>query len=312
MNQLPHNVKVVLLAVSGFLALATLFFEAKRKLQPEKDFSELHARIKSWWVIVGLLFGSIIMSRNTAIWFFAFVSFLALKEYFSLIPTRRADRRILFWGYISIPAQYFYISIGWYGMFIVLIPVYVFLFLPLRMVLIGETKDFLKSVSTIHWGVMLAVFSISHMAYLLELPADRNPAGEGAGLLLYLVLLTQLNDVFQYIWGKSLGRHKIIPKISPNKTVEGLIGGVATTVLLSVLIAPALTPIHGAAAVSFGLLIALGGFIGDVTMSAIKRDLGVKDTGAILPGHGGILDRIDSLTYTAPLFFHVLKFFYYS
>ncbi|HHI76213.1 MAG TPA: phosphatidate cytidylyltransferase, partial [Gammaproteobacteria bacterium] len=233
------------------------------------------------------------------------------KEYLSIIPTRRADRRVLFWAYLAIPVQYYWIATGWYGMFIIFIPVFMFLFLPLRMILIGETKSFLRAVGTLHWGLMTMVFSISHVAFLLVLPAAGNPVAGGAGLVLYLVFLTQFNDVSQYLWGKLLGRRKVVPRVSPNKTWEGFLGGVATTTVLAVLLAPVLTPIEWPMAIAAGLIIGIGGFVGDVTISALKRDIGVKDSGSLLPGHGGILDRVDSLTYTAPLFFHFIHYFYY-
>jgi phosphatidate cytidylyltransferase len=278
---------------------------------PEKDRTELVQRIRSWWLIVSMFTVAMIMSRNVSVAFFAFVSFLALKEYLSIVPTRRADGRVLFWAYLSIPVQYYWVAQAWYGMFIVFIPVYVFLFLPLRMVIIGETKEFLRAAGTLHWGIMTLVFGISHIAYLLVLPEANNPTAGGPGLVLFLVFLTQFNDVAQYVWGKNLGRHKIIPKVSPNKTWEGFLGGVATTTLLSALFSDWLTPMPWTVAIAAGLLISIGGFIGDVTISALKRDIGLKDSGSMLPGHGGILDRIDSLTYTAPLFFHFIYYFYY-
>jgi phosphatidate cytidylyltransferase len=187
----------------------------------------------------------------------------------------------------------------------------VFLFLPMKMVLIGETQGFLRAASTLQWGLMTTVFSLSHVAYLLALPDDRNPAGGGDALLFYLVFLTQINDVAQYVWGKSFGRHKVIPTVSPNKTFEGLLGGVATTTLLAFVLAPWLTPLTRIESIAAGVLIGVCGFIGDVTVSAIKRDVGVKDSGTLLPGHGGILDRLDSLTYTAPLFFHFIYYLHY-
>jgi phosphatidate cytidylyltransferase len=254
--------------------------------------------------MAGVFALALTLSRRVSLVFFAFVSFLALKEYLSLIPTRRADRIVLFWAYLAIPIQYFWIDLRWYGMFIVFIPVFVFLLLPAQMVLIGETSGFLRAAGTLHWGLMATVFSISHVAFLLVLPKAVNPHGGGPGLVLYLVFLTQGNDIAQYIWGRTLGSHKVIPKVSPGKTVEGLLGGVATTVFLAWLLAPRLTPLTSRESILAGLLIGLGGFLGDVVISALKRDLKIKDSGTLLPGHGGILDRIDSLSYTAPLFFH--------
>ncbi len=305
------NVLWMLAGLYGLLATASVAVFLLRRRSPDRDFRELAQRVNSWWIMVSVFSAAMVLSRSISLVFFAFVSFLALKEYLSMIPTRRADRRVLFWAYLAIPVQYFWVGVEWYGMFIVFIPVYLFLFLPMRMVIIGETRDFLRAAGTLHWGLMTLVFSISHLAFLLVLPAGANPVAGGAGLVLYLVFLTQFNDVAQYLWGKALGRHRVIPRVSPNKTWEGFLGGLATTTVLALVLAPLLTPLDWPRALMAGLLIGLGGFIGDVTISALKRDIGVKDAGNLLPGHGGILDRIDSLTYTAPLFFHFVHYLYY-
>lgn len=297
--------------IVAILLVATAIVALLRRRHPQRSYTELLARVRSWWMMIAVFSIAIVLSRNISIAFLGFVSFLALKEFLSLIPTRRADRRVLFWAYLAIPVQYLWVGLEWYGMFIIFIPVFVFLLLPLRMVLIGDTRGFLHAAGMNHWGLMTTVFSLSHAAYLLVLPGGANPAGGSAGLLLYLVFLTQFNDVMQYVWGKSLGRHKVVPKVSPGKTVEGLLGGVTTTVVLAWLLAPLLTPLTPIYAAVAGLIIGFGGFIGDLTLSALKRDLGVKDSGSALPGHGGILDRVDSLTYTAPLFFHYVYYLHY-
>jgi phosphatidate cytidylyltransferase len=202
--------------IVSLLTVATFTVVLIRKLQPHKNHLELIQRIQTWWIIVGTVFGVLMISETVSLVFFAFVSFLALKEFLSLIPTRRADRRIIFWAYISIPIQYWWIHINWYGMFIIFIPVYVFLFLPTRMVLKGETAGFLKAAGTLHWGLMTTVFSLSHLAFLLVLPRKELPLGFGSGLVIYLLGLTELNDVAQYIWGKTLGKHKVVPTVRPN------------------------------------------------------------------------------------------------
>lgn len=302
------------LALGGvflILIIASVIIWALKTSKPQTDYSELVLRIRSWWIMIGMFTLAIVLHKTLTLVFLAFISFLALKEFLSLIPTRRADRRVLFWAYLTIPVQFYWIGTGWYGMFIVFIPVFVFLFLPLRMVLIGETDGFLRAVGTLHWGLMITVFGLSHAAYLIVLPQQINPAAGGAGLLLFLVFLTQFNDVAQYVWGKLLGKRKVVPKVSPNKTWGGLLGGILTTTALSTLLAPWLTPLSLQHAIAAGLLIAISGFIGDVTISALKRDLKVKDSGSLLPGHGGILDRVDSLSYTAPLFFHFIHYLYY-
>ncbi len=308
---LPQSVQIAFLAIGILLLIASLTSIQLVRTRPERDYSELRQRIRTWWMIVAVFAAAVLFNRTLSVTILGFVSFLAFKEYLSLIPTRRADHRVLFWAYLAIPVQFYWVWIGWYGLFIIFIPVYMFLLLPMRMILIGETQGFLRAIGTLQWGLMITVFSLSHMAFMLVLPPEKNPAGGAMGLLIYLVFLTEINDVAQYIWGKSFGKRKVAPKVSPNKTVAGFLGGVATTTLLAIVLAPWLTPLSRYEALGAGMLIGLAGFVGDVTISALKRDLGVKDSGSMLPGHGGILDRLDSLTYTAPLFFHYVYFLHY-
>ena len=306
-NLPADNVFWSLGAIGSLLVIATLAVY----LVPIWQQPELQQRLTSWCWIVEIFAVTLVVSRSISIGLFWFLSFLAFKEYISLIPTRLSDRRVLFWAYLAIVIQYYWISIHWYVMFLIFIPIYAFLFLPMRMVIAGETEGFLKAIGTLHWGLMLTVFNLGHLAYLLVLPDVGNPIAGSAGLVLYLVFLTEMNDIAQYIWGKSFGRHPVTPTVSPNKTWEGLLGGILTTTSLAIAIAPWLTPFDSIHAVGVGLITSCAGFIGDVTISALKRDLGVKDSGTSIPGHGGILDRIDSLTYTAPLFFHFTVYFYF-
>lgn len=276
------------------------------------EFDEVVQRLRTWWIIILLLSSAILLSSEGSLIFFALISFLGLKEFLTLAPTRRVDRNVLFYIYLSIPVQYLWAALEWYGMFIIFVPVYLFLFVPLRMVLSGNTSNFLKAAGILHWGVMTTVFSLSHLAFLLMLPAtESNPYGSGPALVLYVIILTQLNDVAQFLWGKTFGSRRVIPSVSPNKTWEGLLGGVATTTLLAVVLSHFMTPMTWGQGLFAGLGIGLFGFVGDVCVSAVKRDLGIKDTSQMLPGHGGVLDRVDSLTYTAPLFFHYIYYFCY-
>lgn len=309
-SDIPRHSLYAMVAVVGVLVLATSIRLLLKAKNPNEDYTELALRIKSWWWMIGLFLLVLIVGKGAAIVFFGFLSFLALKEFLSIVPTRQTDRRVIFWAYLSIPMQYYWVSIDWYGMFIIFIPVYVFLFLPMRMVLIGETEGFIRSASVIHWAVMLTVFSISHIAYLLVLPEINVGAG-GIGLVLFLLFMTQFNDVCQYIWGKLLGLRKIMPKVSPNKTWEGFLGGFVTVSICASFLAPYLTPLNRIEGLVGGAIIAVSGFVGDVVISSVKRDLQIKDTGNLIPGHGGILDRMDSLIYTAPLFFHYAFYIYY-
>lgn len=306
-GELPQEVQYAMAGIFGLLVIAQVIVKVLARSNRHKDYTELAHRLRTWWLMAGVFVLAMVLSRTVSLVFLAFVSFLALKEFFSLIPTRRADRRVIFWAYVAIPVQFYWVSQGWYGMFIIFIPVYMFLFLPLRMVMLGDTDRFLRSAAQLHWGLMLMVFSISHAAFLLVLRFKGNAVDlPGPGLLLYLVFLTQANDICQYIWGKLFGKHKIVPRVSPNKTWEGFVGGIATTIAMAALLGPWLTPMDRMQSLIAGVLIGIGGFVGDVNISALKRDIGVKDTSGLLPGHGGILDRIDSLTFTAPLFFHYI------
>jgi len=294
--------------VLGFILLALIV--ATVLIYKKFPTQELKDRINSWWIIIGFFTVGAMLHTTTAMFFFGFLSYLALKEYFTLIPSRQTDRRVMFYAYLSIIPQYYFAGIEWYGMFIIWIPVLMFLLLPFRQVLTGETKGFLENTSRVQWGLMMFVFGLSHLAYMITLePINGNVVG-GTELVLYLVLLTELNDILQYLWGKSIGKRKIIPKVSPNKTVEGFVGAFVTISVLAILFS-FLTPFTWVEALIAGMIISGGGFIGDVVISMIKRDIGVKDSGNMLPGHGGILDRVDSLIYTVPLFFHYVYYLYY-
>jgi phosphatidate cytidylyltransferase len=316
----PNAVAVILVIYMG-LAVASVVSRWLMWDRPDREESELVLRVRSWWVMVTLVVGALSLGRGPAIVFFAFVSFLALKEYLSIIPTRRADREVLLIAYLAIPVEAWFIATAQYGLFTIFVPVYMFMAIPAAMVVLGHTDGFLKAVGTLHWGLMIAVYALGHIAYLLVLPEGsmgvlRGPHsfGEGASLVLLLLVLTELNDVAQYVWGKSIGRRKIVPKISPGKTWGGFLGGLATTALVAVPLVPFLMPDQPPAqtlayALGLGLVVAFVGFFGDVSVSGLKRDLGIKDSGTLIPGHGGILDRVNSLIFTAPLFLHYTRYF---
>jgi phosphatidate cytidylyltransferase len=309
---LPPNVVYATLGIYALLIVATLIVGVLRWRNPGERYAELSARTSSWWWMIGAFTFAVLLNQTVAVIFLAFISYLALKEYLSLIPTRRIDRTVLLFAYLAIPIQFYWAAIDWYGMFIVFIPVWMFLFFPALMALRGETDGFLRAVGTLSWGLMMTVFTLSHMAMLLVSGDAASPVAGGVGLLLFLVVLTQFNDVAQYTWGKLFGRHKVTPTVSPKKTWEGLVGGIATTIALAALIGPYLTPMDWQWSALAGAIIGIAGFLGDITISAMKRDLGVKDTGGLIPGHGGILDRVDSLTYAAPAFVHFIRYFFYA
>jgi len=297
--------------VLTLLIPASIIIFVLRKTHPNTDWVELNNRIKAWWLMAGVFLTAMSVSRNISITFFAFMSFWALKEYFTILNTRQADQRAIFWAFLTIPIQYYWIGTHWYGMFLIFIPVYMFLFIPIRLVLIGEMQGFLVAASRIQWGIMAFVFGLGHIAYLLTLPQLSGTKVNGTSLVFFLVLMTELGDVSQYIWGKIFGKHKILPVVSPKKTWEGFLGGIFSAMILSVVFR-FLTPFTVSSAIGIGGIIAIVGFCGDVVMSAVKRDAGIKDFGQLILGHGGMLDRVDSLCFTAPIFFHIVVFFYYA
>jgi len=302
-------------ARAGTLVFCILLFSSVivrfgSRLAPQVDWQELKLRVRSWWFMAFFFFLAVTLSRSITIIFFALTSFWVLKEYVTILDTRRADHRALFWAFLVIPIQYYWVATNWYIMFLIFIPVYAFLFIPLRLVLVQETAGFLSSVAKIQWGLMAFVFGFSHMAYLSTMPSIAGTSAGGSTLLLFLVIVTEMNDVFQFLWGKLIGRHKIFPIVSPKKTMEGFWGGVLTTTVASLALR-FLTPFGVVETMFFAFCIAIAGFFGDVVMSAVKRDAGVKDFSNAIPGHGGALDRVDSLCYTAPLFFHMTAYFYY-
>ena len=310
-RSIPENIVYATLGIYALLIVASLVVAFLRWRKPGERYAELARRTSSWWWMIGAFTLLVLFNQIAAIVFLAFISYLALKEYLSLIPTRRIDREVLLFAYLAIPIQYYWAATDWYGMFIVFVPVWCFLFFPALMALRGDTKNYLRAVGTLTFGLMMTVFALSHMVMLLVSGDVPNKVAGGLGLLFFLVVLAQFNDVAQYVWGKLLGRHQVTPSVSPNKTWEGLLGGITTTVVLAGLIGPYLTPMDWRWSVLAGGVIGVAGFLGDITISAMKRDLGVKDTGGLIPGHGGILDRVDSLTYAAPAFFHFFRHFFY-
>lgn len=298
--------------VLGLLALSSLIGlvlkVAIKKPEAQATISNLNARIGAWWIMSAVFALTLVIGLVGSLVLFGLMSFLALREYVTLLPTRRADHRTLFWAFfIFTPLQYFLIAIQWYGMFAILIPVYAFLFVPTRLAIAGDAESFLERASTIQWGLMVCIYCLSYTPALLMLQIPGY--GRPAKLMLYLVLVDQLSDVLQYVWGKMLGKHKIAPVVSPNKTWEGFVGGVVSATLIGTALWW-MTPFTPAVAAAVSLTIALMGFAGGLTMSAIKRDRGVKDYGTLIKGHGGILDRMDSMCFAAPIFFHIVRYFY--
>jgi phosphatidate cytidylyltransferase len=269
----------------------------------------INARIRAWWIMALIFVLALATGRVVSILLFSFISFLALREFVTLAPTRPADHRALFWSFFIVtPLQYYLVWMGWYGLFSILIPVYVSIFLAIRTTLAGDTEHFLERTAINQWGLMICVYFLSHVPALmmLRIPGYEN---QNAKLMFFLVLIVQLSDVLQFVWGKSIGRRAVAPSISPNKTWEGFVGGTASATLVGAALWWA-TPFAPHEAAVMALVLTMMGFAGGLIMSAIKRDRGVKDYGSFIEGHGGMLDRIDSLCFAAPVFFHLTRYFY--
>ncbi|MDX7986425.1 phosphatidate cytidylyltransferase [Xenorhabdus sp. 12] len=313
MMNLDHELMMLLGGIFGVLVIASvigavlaLWYSGDKS---NSTIDNLNARIRGWWMMCIVCVVAIIVGPVGSVVLFAVMSFFALREFITLTPTRRSDHEALFWCFfIFMPIQYVLVGVQWYGLFSVFIPVYVFLFLPARSALAGDTKHFLERAAKIQWGMLVTVFAISHAPALLMLDIP-DYQGQNIKLLLFLMIVVQMSDVLQYVFGKLFGKRPIVPKLSPNKTVEGFVGGIAASVLLGASLFW-VTPFSPWEAGLMSLAITLMGFIGGLCMSAIKRDSGVKDFGGIIEGHGGMLDRIDSLCFAAPIFFHLTRYFY--
>ncbi len=299
--------------VFGLLTVASIIGQILRRTlkgeQAQKVVANLNARIFAWWIMV-LVFGvAMSIGRIASVILFTITSFIALREFVTLTPTRAGDHRALFLAFfVVLPAHYWLLAIQWYGLWVIFIPVYAFLFIPIRIAVAGDCECYLERTSKIQWALMVCVYFVSHAPALmiLNIPGFE---GQGAKLLFFLVCVVQMSDVFQYVCGKLFGRHPIAPKLSPNKTVEGFFGGGLCATLLGAGLWW-ITPFTPLQAAGFAALCVVMGFFGGLVMSAIKRDRGVKDYGEILPGHGGMMDRIDSICFAAPVFFHLVRYFY--
>ena len=272
-------------------------------------------RVRAWWILFSVLVAAFYISQTATVVLFGLISFWALREFITLTPTRLGDHRTLFFVFfIFTPMQYVLVGTELYGLYSVVIPVYGFLFIPVAIALAGDCKRFLERTAKIQCGLLICVYCLSYTPALLtlklpELSGGNPDVGGKVRLLFFFVLMVQLSDALQYIWSQFSSRHVIAPSINPGRTWEGLLGGTASATLIGAMLWWA-TPFHGASWWMAGVMsavISLMGFAGGLTMSAIKRDRGVKDYGTLVEGHGGVLDRIDSICFAAPVFFHCTR-----
>ena len=304
---IPIELIFILCAVFGVLIICSSIFRIISRKNKSDSISELVVRTNSWWkMAIGItvvatapaIIGTIVL---------AYVVFVALREMLSIIPLRTADRTVLVASYIAIPIQFYLAYKNYYYLFQIFIPLVMFISVSVILVLIGETNRIGRSMAIIPTTLMLTVYMPSHMVLLFHVSVPGFTVGAG-GLIIFLIMITAFNDIFQFTWGKLLGKRKILPRISPNKTWVGFIGGVFTSGVLGGALS-FLTPLDYINCFYIGLSLSIIGFIGDSIISAVKRDLKIKDTDDLIPGHGGAMDRLDSIVLTTPTFYHLLIFF---
>jgi phosphatidate cytidylyltransferase len=277
--------------------------------EPSPTIDNLNARVKAWWIMAALLGAAVAFGKTAVILLYAAASFFALREFVTLTDTRRGDHYALLAAFfVALPVQYWLVWTEWYGLFAVFIPVYGFLLMPVIAALRQDTENFLARVSAQQWGLMICVYCASHVPALLTLDIH-GFAGKQVLLVAFLIIVVQGSDVLQYVFGKLFGRTRVAPQLSPSKTWEGLVGGVAFATLLGAALWW-ITPFSPLQAGAMAFAICIMGFFGGLVMSAIKRDRGVKDWGRMISGHGGVLDRIDSIVFSAPIFFHLTRFWW--
>jgi phosphatidate cytidylyltransferase len=300
---------VLLLSLASSIAAVL----ARRPADEKKAASRrnLVERINAWWVMVGMLAAAFLCGSTVTLVLFALASFFALREFLTLTPSSPGDRLPLSLAFfLVLPLQFVSIGLHRYGLFAIFIPVWAFLLLPSIAALRSDIEDFLSRSAKQQWGLMVTVYCMSHAPALLMLDIE-GFAGRNALLLFYLLLVVQMSDVMQYVFGKLFGKTKIAPVVSPSKTVEGFVGGglAATGIGAAMWWITPFTPLESAA---IAAVIVFMGFLGGLTLSAVKRSLGAKDWGVMIEGHGGMLDRTDSICFAAPVFFHIVRFFYSS
>ena len=303
--------------LAGLFAILTLGTSVRlamlRGFADEKSQSHRNS-VRTWWLLavlltIALLFGTIGVAGLLAV-----AGLLSLQEYLRIIGWNQVGRPTAIVIFSIVPVYYSLLLLGYAESTRSIAPAAVLIVVGATRVSLGLVQDFIRTTAALIWGVLLFVYCLSHAFLLLTLPGLPEPWVGHLGWFLYLVLLTETNDIAQAIIGRALGRNKLWPRVSPNKSLEGLLGAMIVTTLLAVLLAPWLTTFMQRSmstgivlAVLSGLLISTFGFLGDLNKSGIKRDIGIKDSGKLLPGQGGMIDRVDSLTFAAPVFFFFVQ-----
>ena len=305
----------VALIIGSVIRLVSLWSVTTEKARSRR------ASLLTWWILAAMLAASVLAGTLGVCILLAVASWMGFSEYRSLEARDEADRFASNLLRCTIPVVYLSIYLGWGLTALALLPLLAVLVVATSDVVHGVTRGYVRSIGALVFGAVVLIGGLGHAAEIVAGPAAENAVGGPAGWFIFLVVLTELNDISQALVGRRIGSHHITPTVSPNKTGEGLLGGILVTVAAALVLSPFLTPLTTRTAPTWtafswlaplmwplfaGLVIALAGFLGDLNMSAIKRDAGVKDSSRALPGMGGVLDRIDSLTLTAPVFYWLI------
>ncbi|MCF2905106.1 phosphatidate cytidylyltransferase [Octadecabacter sp. CECT 8868] len=306
MTSTDSEILGLFIGVCGLLIVLTLVGEVlgMRADDDNPVVETFKTRVRSWWVIVTLFTLALIAGKVGLLVLTAFASFAALREFMTLTNKRRADHLSLALGFfVVLPLQYIFIGFGWQALFTVFIPVYVFLLLPIVSALRGNSDRYLIRVAETQWALMISVFCVSHVPALLTLEFDSYPADRSVLLIAFLIMVVQFGDLLDFFFGRRIGKTKIIPGISA-KTWEGMACGVVSASIIGGLLAW-LTPFGVFGAMAMAALASTVGMFGNLVISAIKNDRGIKDWSHLIPGQGGFVDQLDSVIFAAPIFYHV-------
>ena len=304
---------ITLFAIAcGILVVATLIGEVLRA-RLSKDYSHptvetYLTRVHSWWAMTVLTSLALLAGKLAVILLFAFISFAALREFLTLTTKTKADHWSMIASfYVILPVQFVLIGLGYAGLFSVFIPVYAFLLLPILSVLRGSSGKFLARISETQWGLMICVYCASHIPALMTL--DVGGGKERSVLLIaFIVVAVQMGDLADYFVGRRFGKRRVAPDVSP-RTWEGSAAGIIIAALSGLFMAW-ITPFSPLAAMAMAVAAFLVGVGGSLVLKAIKKDLGVKDWGHLIPGQGGFVDQLDSVIFAAPIFYHLTRTFW--
>jgi phosphatidate cytidylyltransferase len=308
------NVWIVAAAAVGVTVVGSVLRLVHLRRMPPETARDRCASLVSWWAVILATLAAGLLGVTAAAAMFCVVSLIAFGEFLALrVDHSRAGVTALaalaaLAAYLLIPVSYLLIWFALPHAFLTFLPVAALVALAAGTLLWGQVQGYANVVANLYWGLLLVAYAPAFAVLLFTLPVESNPTAGGAGWFLFLLLLTEADDICQALIGRAIGRRRIAPIISPHKTWEGFIGGIVVTVGLAAVLGRWLTPWQPTVAMIAGLVISVGGFLGDLNISGIKRDCGVKDSGNLLPGQGGILDRIDSLTFAAPAFYGFVHF----